>query len=193
MCAAEGLCSGQARSFLLFYLNLPSQRNHDPTEPTRTQPSWYLLRSVGLRPCARCASLDPAAFISYSFTKTPYPLCHLIPTENTRTRTKTCAWTGVQLHLNAQEMNVALHLCWINSTGFASAFVLRISPQTRSLREGGVYSHCCDVRCSNESTCCWTGSFKWFVLNDSKGCSHRTNSDGRYVTTLFVYYEGVLP
>lgn len=162
MCAAEGLCSGQARSFLLFYLNLPSQRNHDPTEPARTQPRWYLLRSVGLRPCARCASLDPAAFTSYSFTKTPCLLCHLIPTENTRTRTKTCAWPGVQLHLNAQEMNVALHLCWINSTGFASAFVLSNSPQTRSSREGGVHSHCCDVRCSNESTCCWTGSFERF-------------------------------
>lgn len=182
MCAAEGLCSGQARSFLLFYLNLPSQRNHDPTGPAQTQPSWYLLRSVGLRPCARCASVDPAAFISYSFTKTPYPLCHLIPTENTRTRTKTCARPGVQLHLNAQEMNVALHLCWINSTGFASAFVLSTSPQTRGRRSLAL------LWCSMfERVNLLLNRFFWTIRYERFERLLFT-----HVTMLFVYYEGVL-
>ncbi len=56
------------------------------------------------------SSLDPAAFISHSFTKSPGSAqCLLIPTENTRTATKTHAWPGVQLHLNAQEMRS----CWM--------------------------------------------------------------------------------
>lgn len=184
MCAAEGLCAGPACFF--FLLNHPSQRLHNPTEPPRTQPSWYLLRSVGLRPCAPCASLDPVAFISYSFTKSPVSAqCHLIPTQNTRAETKTRVWPGAQLHLNAQEMSCGECCFAFVLDSFHGLCVCFCFEHPRSSREGGVHSHCCNVRFANESTC-WTGSFEWFVLNDSKGASNQQNSfESSAVTTLF--------
>lgn len=118
MCAAEGLCEGPARFFLL---------NH-PSQPDRTSPNPAQM--IFTAQCRSASSLDPAAFISHSFTKSPdplnatsYPLKTLAPQQkHTRGRVYSFIWTLNRCVL----LNVALHLCWINSTGFASAFVLSI-------------------------------------------------------------------
>jgi len=103
MCAAEGLRSAPARFLLLLLFCL----NH-PSQPNRTSPNTAQLiftaqcRSASVR--SVCQSSSSRVHL-YSFTKSPVSaLCHLIPTENTRTRTKTRVWPGVQLHLNAREM-----------------------------------------------------------------------------------------
>lgn len=73
MCAAVGLCEGPAHFFLL---------NH-PSQPDRTSPNPAQM--IFTAQCRSASSPDPAAFISYSFTKSPGSAqSHLKHTENTR-------------------------------------------------------------------------------------------------------------
>lgn len=154
-----------------------------PNLPEPSPDDIYCAVSVCVQPRS---SLIPLQRAPDPLNSTSYSLKTLAPQQkHTRGRVCSFIWTLKRCVL----LNVALHLSWVKSTGFASCFCFE---HPRSSREGGVHSHCCGVRFANESTY-WTGSFEWCVLNDSVGGgSHRTGSKSLAVTKSYAKVKIVL-
>lgn len=138
-------------------LNLPSQRNHNPKEPAQLIFTAQC-RSASVR--AVCQSGSSRVHLLFIY-KDPGSA---LPPENTRTRTKTGARPGVQIHLNAQEIHMLLCIC-VGLIPRASRLLLFWAAHESEAFTRTVVI--CDVRTSQP--CCWTGSFERIVLNDSKG------------------------